>query len=409
MKPYVKYSYNAKYRQINFIGSSVSLGIASLGDIMTDAGWHIMDSLTPSTNMYYQSVPYYRDNEHKDLLFPFTAYCGNLVIGYYDPTGEPPAASQPPYYVYWFPAPSSQSATISHTASNIGVIAPGFQGSAFSPGPPWNFGIQVFYYHGGPLFNNWTFTPHSSRGSGGATYGGGYTLRSQEYNDYTVDIDLIQFLQNLFVYVRFGGTAEEYRYKLGQYQWTCLCNPYQLIMVAAGSSVVDDRAKTSTGFLVGLPNIDVTIMSLISYCGVCCGGIYTGGVYTAGDVRLYANTVNSKFRLNNEASLRLFEYIGSGTGLQFPVMQCTSELKVVNGVDELPLINPVYLSLSKNPSIQNSLAKVVGYLWDAFMTSAYIPRGTEVSLDGKTWICMISQNTSFLGQTPSSLCVLKED
>jgi len=287
--------------------------------------------------------------------------------------------------------------------------------------------VDLYYmnptYKGGSMYRPYT----CYRGSdvigyydpdfGGLTYYGGYRLRTATYNGYYVEMDIYDHpVYRFSIDTIFGGSAPTYPYKLGGYtQWNCFANPYQLIMVAYGTPSSGDLSGYSKGFLLSLPYLPSTdpdkleIKSRVDYCGVVCGGLGTSS-YVAGDITLHDNNSTSRIRLDfdtNDSYSPVFDpYIPSDSGLQFPVMRTLQDLMMVN---DAPIINPAFISLPSDPSNLNSLSKVVGNLWDAFVVTQYIPRGTEITLDGKIWQCIISQGESTLRQTPGSIFVLKEE
>lgn len=410
MKNYVKYRSPARHGSIGFIGSGVSTGILTLSNLLQSAGWSLQDLLTASTSCGYWAAPFYVSPTNKDLYFPFTMYRGTQVIGYYDPTGDAPPANQPPYYIHWYPALNSPAATLAHTASVIGVVAPGFQATLVAPPPLWTWEMYIFYDHGGPAYNNLDFAPHNSMGVGSSTQGGGCVFRTGTYRGYYAEMSAFQTSSpNLSLTVYFGGGAPDYNFRLGQYTWTCLCNPYQLLMFASGTKVVDDVSKNATGFLISLPYVEGSIQDSVTYCGVCCGGYLPPDwyIYNSGDIGFYANRNVSKFRLNGEFSSASVKYEVSDTGLIFPVMRCKLELLTVLEGSTEPVINPAYLSISPSPSNPYSLARVVGNLWHSFTVSKTLARGDVVELDDARWVCLFSQGTSTLAQTPCSMLMLE--
>jgi len=404
MKNFVKYSGDAHFNSIEFKATSASLGIMSLTTMANDAGWTLAGYLDPEVTMQYMWPPYYASETDYNLYRPFTAYCGNAVIGYYNPTEDEPPQT-PGMTIFWFPAPTSASATMLHTAQNIGLLYPGFSAEVVTPLPGWQHAIRVYFFEGGPMYNNIHFAPDPAIGYGGNTTWGGHTLRSRDYNGYRVDVDFFQYVDNLYTRVRFNGDTPNYIYRLGRYTWDCFVNPYQILMYAKGSGETGDLAANSVGFGVGTPFKPSTLN--LTYSGFSCGGLKTEAIYNGGDIKLRDNTV--KCRINASSSQETQDYSVYDSGMQFPVMFNTQQLYVVNAGTDYPLLNPAYLSLSQIPADPTSLCRVVGNLWDAFITSVYYARGTELSLDSQTWICVASQNSSTLGQTPASLFVLKEE
>jgi hypothetical protein len=417
MLSYVKYSPNpfAGSAEIAFKGdlSEVSFAIIQLGSLLTDRGWNIIRLWTPSVTCVYNLAPYIGD-----LFRPYTMYHDNVAIGYYNPaTGipDPPPGPMEGISIHWFEAPATMAETIQHTANNIATVYPGWVGEVTTPIYGGLFEIQVSRPSGGPFFNNQAFAPDPTWGLGGSTTGGGYTVRSKSYAGYTCEIDLFTISSvsslNLYIRVNFGDNSNTYLYRLGRYNWKCFAGPHQLVMFAEdGTGETGDVAGYAKGFLITLPKIHSSIVTPPDYCGVACGSFWDGiTLYNGGDILFHDNQQTSKIRLNDEYSPGSLPYLDFDTGLQFMVMYHDKDLLLSIGddTDSVPLTNPAYLAVSSHPSDLYSITKVAGFLWDAFVTTQYLPRGAEITLDGHTWVCVASQQSSNLRSTATSLCVLK--
>ena len=426
MKDYVKYAGRSDYREIDLSRGVTMLALMSVMEFVNSAGWEVRDLLTPYVDMYYMWPPYKGGSMYR----PYTCYNGLNVIGYYDPADGPPPDPGPGWNVAWFEVQSSPAATVQHTAEKIATVYPGWTGTYFTPTNGWPYGIRVSRFHAGPEYNGQEFTPNTSMGQGGLTYWGGYRLRTATYNGYYAEMDLYDHpIYRFSADVIFGFPTPVYSYKFGGYtRWNCFANKYQLIMVAYENCQIGDMAREAKGFLISVPYLSnlvddkEDIINHVDYCGVVCGALNYGNGYPGGDLFLHDNLDSSRMRLVHDFKLSPLEsvrleatyspatgsYIGD-SGLQFPVMRCTEDLNVVNGATEYPVTNPAYLSLSRFPGILTSLSQVVGNLWDSFAVTQYIPRGVDITLDGKTWQCIISQTGNGLGRTPGSIFVLKEE
>jgi hypothetical protein len=427
MKDYVKYAGRSDYREIDLSRGVTTLALMSVMELINTAGWEVRDQLTPYVDMYYAWPPYKGGSMYR----PYTCYNNSNVIGYYDPDLGPPPDPGPGWNVTWFEVQGTAVATVQHTADKIATVYPGWTGTYFTPTNGWPYGIRVSNFHGGPLYNGQEFAPNSSMGQGGLTYYGGYRVRTAEYNGYYAEMDLYDHPSYRFsADVIFGFPTPVYSYKFGGYtRWHCFANKYQLIMVAYETCQVGDMATDAKGFLISVPYLSnliddkEDIINHVDYCGVACGALSPGSGYAGGDFSLHSNMASSRIRLVHDFrrptelaipleatySPALSPYTVQDSGLQFPAMRCTQDLNVVNGSTEYPITNPAYLSLPRFPGSLDSLAQVVGNLWDCFAVTQYIPRGTEVTLDGKEWQCVMSQDVSGLGQTVGSIFALKEE
>lgn len=408
MQEYIHRSGNANFKAANLNKEAATVGIVDLMGGLLLSDWSLIELLTPYVNLYYQFVPYYASETNYNLYRPFTVYHNNKVIGYYNPNEDEPGQT-PGYTIYWYPAPSSPSQTLQHTITHLWEVDPLATGEIIDGGS-WAYGMKVSYPFGGPTLNNQHFAPDPANGIGGITEYGGCYLQSKSYNDTHVKLSIYWQGYSTWIAVDFGGGAPIYIFRLGGYIYDCYCNPYQLIMIAqSGTGWTGDVASGSTSFLASMPFIPVTLQSALTYAGVCSGGLYKNETYTGGSFNLNNNRGFSRARLNSTFSPKTDTYAITDSGLFFPLMYCDRELVVVNGGTEVPQVNPAYVSFSASPADVNSLGKVIGNLWDSFIVSKELVLNDIINLAGKEWYCVTSQPVSILGQTPASLCVLKED
>lgn len=407
MQEYIHRSGNAHFCEAGLKLSDSCLGIDVLTAKLLQSDWSLIEYLTPTVLLKYQWVPYYANSSNYDLYRPFTVYHGSAVIGYYKPGDEEPP-QQPGITIFWYPAPSSPQETLTHTALHITDLAP-LAVASVADGEGWPYGLRISYPYAGASLNFQSFAPDGSNGIGGVTENGGSYVQSKTYNDCFVRLSIYATSRSPWIIVTFGEIAPNYTYRLGSYTWDCYCGPYQLIMKAqSGTGYVGDVAGGSTGFLVSTPFIPTELESYLTYCGICTGGLYKGEVYTGGGIALQSNQANSRAKINDSYSHATNNYNGSDTGLIFYVMYTPAELYVVNDTS-LPVVNPAFVGFSEIPAVTTSIAKVIGNLWDAFIVGIYMVEGSEIELASEIWYCIASQNAATLGQTPASLCVLKED